>query len=129
MKYLKGQDVSVSLNGDKIAVSTSCTISYTMNTEDVSSKDDEDFFFESNSPTTMQWSVSNESYIADVSMISTLLNLIMSREKVLVTAKDANGRVNLNGYAYITDMSVEATNGEYATISLSLDGTGTDLID
>lgn len=128
-KYLKGQDVNVYFEGTKIAASTSCTISYTIDTEDVSSKDDDQFYFDAQEPKSLGWSIQNESYVPEANGFCTLLNAAISREKVLVDAYNAGGQVSISGYAHISSLSLNATVDGFATISLTLDGDGSDLID
>ncbi|MCD8265822.1 MAG: phage tail protein [Prevotellaceae bacterium] len=128
-KYLKGQEVNVYIGGTKVASSTSCTLSYSMDTEDVSSKDDSDFYFQNNQPTQLGWTIQNESYFVSVDKFNTLFSSYISREKIEVQAKDSNEVVNLHGYAFITSLSVEAPVDGYAKLSMTLEGTGSDLID
>ncbi|MCD7721705.1 MAG: phage tail protein [Prevotellaceae bacterium] len=128
-KYLKGQDVAVYLEGTKIAESTSCTISYSMDTEDVSSKDDSDYYFQNNSPTMLGWTIQNDSFFTSTDDFKTLGTAWLGRGKIEVQAKDANEVVNLHGYAFITSLSVDAPVDGYAKVSMTLEGTGSDLID
>lgn len=125
-KYLKGQEVGIYLDGELIALSKSCTVSYTMNTEDVSTKDDEYNFFDNVSPTNLTWTVSNESFIGTMDNWISLHRTWLNRERVTVVAKDS-GRTYINGNAWVESLSTAATMGEYATFSISLTGDGQDL--
>lgn len=119
----------LAINAEKVAGSTNCTIGYTVDTEDVTSKDDENFLFTNIEPNATDWNIQNESFIASEEDALRLIQMWLSAEKVPVTAQDPNGRVTLNGYAFITSLELQAPVDGYATLNLSLEGTGSDLLD
>lgn len=121
---LKGQKINLKVGGSVIAKSTSCSLSVSANTADESSKDDSDPMFDSPTVTAITWSCTNESFIVSVAALVELITLFKNHGSVAVEMTDAKDVTAGSGNAVITGLSVNAPNGENATVTLSLQGNG-----
>lgn len=137
MAHLKGQNVNlltkVGNSYVPIAASRSCDLTITANTEDAAAKDDPgDGMFDNPDFVNYSWSASNESYVVDVAYLGTLLSKVLSGDRKLEVQFQVGGKggsqkkaLTKKGEAFISNISIDATNGSFATINLSLDGNGT----
>lgn len=133
VKHLKGQNVNLLLDlaggssPSVIASSISCDFNCTMNTEDVSAKDDPGSG-EWNNPqaTYYDWSASNQSYLVDTALLFTLLDKVVNGDAtVTVQFQTTNGyaaQCNYRGKAVITSLEVAAAIGEKVKVTISLEG-------
>ncbi|MCM1372943.1 MAG: phage tail protein [Bacteroides sp.] len=127
-KSLKGQDVNLFVDGKLIAASTSCSFDLTANTTDAASKTDPGNGMWDNSEFTYyDWTVSNESFVVDPASLTTLLTKVVSGDATVhVTFQmgeyQGGGTIVLGGDAIITQLQLQAANGDYAKLSLSMDG-------
>lgn len=120
---LKGQAITVSIAGTAVASSTNCSVNITANTSSVATKDDSDPYFENPETTNVSWDISNESFVTTVDNLKTLVNAWVARTEVTVLVQRSVATL-VTGSAYITNIQVTAPNDGYATISLSMAGTG-----
>lgn len=122
---LKGQQVTLQVDGTVIASSTSCSLSMTGNTADASTKDDTNAFFASPEFTNCTWEASNESFVSTVAGYKTLVSAWLNQTAVTLTFVDSSTYgLAVSGTAYISSLSLTAAVGEYATISVSFAGDG-----
>ena len=134
MAHLKGQHVNLLLKRGSsygvIASSTNCSLDITANKADAAAKDDPgDGIFDNNEFTNYSWSASNESFIVDINYLAYLLDLVINGngEVDMQFGNDANyygNKVAKQGRAIISSLTVDADNGDFAKLSLSLDGNG-----
>ena len=137
-----GSDLMIFLGGESIAHATSCSVSQTMNTNEIASKD----FGRANEviTTTLSWTMTTENlYTADG--FTKLLKAQNEGKRVTVVfghSKDGNNHnyngnqlqgdawaldsthEYLTGSGYISDLGVTAPNGEIATTSATIQGSG-----
>lgn len=141
-KSVNGADLMLWIGGKVVALSTSCTINLTVNTEDSQTKDDG--LWSAPEVSSMAWDVSNESvYTADEErtidkVYDDLLDLSLAGEPVDVTyGIPANANKSgvpqegwtlpagtYGGQAMITSLSLTGAKGSKATVSVSLAGYG-----
>ena len=130
MGTLKGQNLRVFLGGNVVAQATSCQVTLTNNTEDMSSKDDVGMSAKP-SVTTKGWTVQVDSL--DVSDIGTFLTAIKNATAFTLkwdeTATSDNttpqyADFNRQGQAYLTDGTFVFNDREFSTKSLQFTGTG-----
>ena len=134
MAHLKGQHVNLLLKRGSsygvIASSTNCSLDITANTADAAAKDDPgNGIFDNPEFTNYSWSASNESFIVDINYLAYLLDLVINGngEVDMQFGNDANyygNKVAKQGRAIISSLTVDADNGDFAKLSLSLDGNG-----
>ena len=125
IKYIKAKKVNLLVDGAAIQSSTSCTLALTANTADAASKTDPgDGMWDNPAFVNYSWTMGNESFVADIEALSLLLqNVINGDAKVTVIMQDENN-FYLEGSAIVTQLQLNAPNGENATMSLSLEGSG-----
>ena len=133
MAHLKGQHVNLLLKRGSsygvIASSTNCSLDITANTADAAAKDDPgNGIFDNPDFVNCSWRASNESFVVDVNYLAYLLDIVIN----------GNGEVDMQfgndlsygnkfakqGCAIISSLTVDAANGDFAKLSLSLDGNG-----
>lgn len=124
-KYIKAKQVNLFVDGAVIQSSTSCTLALTANTADAASKTDlGDGMWDNPTFVNYSWTMSNESFVADIDALSLLLmKVIFGDAKVAVVMQD-EGNFFLEGSAIVTQLQLNAPNGDNATMSLSLEGSG-----
>lgn len=128
---VRGQDLLVFIGSDPVAYATSCSLEMTMDTIDTSNK--MSGAFKTYLVGQMGWSLSSDSMLtfsttAGESM-SDLFTAMISRTPVTVKFSKAetgftSGLPNYSGSALITSLNVQADNGNVATMSITLTGTG-----
>ena len=133
MAHLKGQHVNLLLKRGSsygvIASSTNCSLDITANTADAAAKDDPgNGIFDNPEFTNYSWSASNESFIVDINYLAYLLDLVINGngEVDMQFGNNANygNKFAKQGRAIISSLTVDAANGDFAKLSLSLDGNG-----
>ena len=132
--HLKGQNVNLLLkvkNDYKvIAGSTSCDLNITANTDDGASKSDPgEGIFDNPEFTNYSWNMSNESFLVGIEFLGMLLDKVINGDaKFDVQYQIGEGyyeQMTKKGEAFVSSLSVDATNGSYAKLTLSLEGNGT----
>ena len=133
MAHLKGQHVNLLLKRGSsygvIASSTNCSLDITANTADAAAKDDPgNGIFDNPEFTNYLWSASNESFIVDINYLAYLLDLVINGNGE-VDVQFGNDLIYSNkfakqGRAIISSLTVDAANGDFVKLSLSLDGNG-----
>lgn len=122
-KYIKGQNVNLMVNGAVIAASTSCQFTVTANTADAAAKDDQgDGMWDNSEFTYCDWTASNESFIVDYSNLLELFELVVNGDAMVDVAFQMDNMLVVGGQAIISQLQIQATNKENATMSLSLEG-------
>ena len=128
MATLKGQNLRIIIGTSVIGMSTSCTITYTGNSDDASTKDDVGM---SSKPeiTSKGWSVQVESLsVADVgAMLTAIKSLtkftLMWDETALTDNQTAQGAAFArSGLAYLNDVTFNFNDRENSTKSLQFSG-------
>ena len=133
MAHLKGQHVNLLLKRGSsygvIASSTNCSLDINANTADAAAKDDPgNGIFDNPEFTNYLWSASNESFIVDINYLAYLLDLVINGNGE-VDVQFGNDLIYSNkfakqGRAIISSLTVDAANGDFVKLSLSLDGNG-----
>ena len=122
-KNIKGKDVNLLVDGQVVAASTSCTFTLTANTADAASKTDPgDGMWDNPEFTHYGWQMGNESFVTNAGTLASLLTKVISGDARVEALFQADTGLALKGQAIVTQLSVSATNGEKATLSLSLEG-------
>ena len=122
-KKIKGKDVNLLVDGQVVTASTSCTFTLTANTADAASKTDPgDGMWDNPEFTHYGWQMGNESFVTDAAALASLLTKVISGDARVEVLFQVDTDLVLKGQAIVTQLSVNATNGEKATLSLSLEG-------
>lgn len=138
-KKLKGKDLMVFVNDKAIALATNHTLKLTAETGDSSTKDSGDWGDEE--ITKMTWEATSENLCSadeSVNSYEQLLDLMLTREpvevKVGIPTNITNDEVPEEGWtvpqkyyggsALITDIQLNAQNGDNATMTITLTGKG-----
>ena len=136
MGIIKGQHLRIVLGGKYVAYATACTCHVSASLEDSSTKDSTDGIWQEQDLVGMAWDISCDAlYSVDVDATGVngedSLDLILAKQKVLVEFTGATGTKNREatgnkyvGYAWINDISVNATNRQNTSYSLQASGTG-----
>lgn len=130
MSALKGQNLRVFVGGNVVAEATSCTITLTNNTEEVSTKGDTGLASRPQT-TTKSWQVQVDSmYIDD---IISFLNAIKSGTAFTLkwdktsgdnNAAAQNANLKRSGSALLTDATFVFEDRKYSTKQLTFTGSG-----
>lgn len=147
MKIIKGENLMVFAGGKSIAFATSHTLEVSLDTREISTKDHGGKWSEAEAGK-INWSMQTENLVGNPGEgkgYDDLLDLMIAREPIDVvfalegdspnydagkldyvptggwSAKTTNGR---KGKAIITSLSLNAPNGEYATMSATFQGVG-----
>lgn len=136
MGIIKGQHLRIVLGGKYVAYATACTVHVSATLEESSTKDTTDGYWAEQELTGMAWDISCDALYA-VDADATGLNgedsldLILAKQKVLVEFTGTTGEKNREaqgnkyvGYAWINDISINATNRQNTSYSLQASGTG-----
>ena len=133
MAHLKGQHVNLLLKRGSsygvIASSTNCSLDINANTADAAAKDDPgNGIFDNPACVNCSGRASDASFVVDVNYLAYLLDIVIN----------GNGEVDVQfgndlsygnkfakqGRAIISSLTVDAANGDFVKLSLSLDGNG-----
>lgn len=131
MGALKGQNLRVFLGDSPIVVAqaTSCTITYTGNTEDTRTKDDGNAA--KNSVNSKSWQIQVESL--NISDIKSILTAVKSGTAFTLTWDETSGAGNAvaqeadfarTGSAFLTDATFQFNDREWSSKSMTFTGTG-----
>lgn len=125
IKYVKAKKVNLLVDGAAIQSSTSCTLALTANTADAASKTDPgDGMWDNPAFVSYSWTMGNESFVADIEALSSLLLKVINGDATLDVAIQDENNFYLEGSAIVTQLQLNAPNGDNATMSLSLEGLG-----
>lgn len=145
-KYIKGADLMLFVGGKSIAYATSHTLGLSMETLEVSTKDNSGKWAEAEG-SIISWTLSSDNLVSDsgkgqniddvidMMLARTPVDVIFTREKnspdydggKLEAVPDTGWTPDAKGYkgkALITDVQVTADNGSWATASITLTGVG-----
>jgi predicted secreted protein len=139
--YQKGKNLMLFVSGKSIAGATTCSLSLSMNTSEITNKDTPAAMTDIE-PTTMNGTLHTENMFcstAEGKSYYDLFDLMKAKTKVqwkMTPATDGDGEVptagfvpmsnaeGLSGDAYITSLESNAPNGEIATFTCDLTVTG-----
>lgn len=134
MAHLKGQNVNLLLKSGSayipIAASTSCDLNIQANTEEAAAKDDPgNGLFGNPEFVNYSWSMSNESFIVEIEYLASLLDKVINGDATFdvqyqIGASADNEVITKKGSAIVSSLSVDASNGSFAKVTLSLEGNG-----
>lgn len=144
MAVIKGQNLRVLIEDDLtaeplcVAASTSCTLHVSAQVEDSSTKDSEGAWAE-NEVTGINWDVSVDALVTidDTDTTAKHLEDLTVGSKYIVRFSQTAGEdgeqnrdavetlLQFSGYAYLTDLSVNAPNRQNATFTAQFTGDGT----
>lgn len=137
MGIIKGQNLRLKIGEKYVAFATSCTVHVSAQLEESSTKDSTNDFTEQ-SITGMSWDISTDALFS-VDTDSTGMNgidaldLILAKTKVKVEFTQAEGTKNrvpptgavkYSGWAWVNDISFNATNRQNASYTLQAQGDG-----
>lgn len=137
--YIKGGEIILFKGGTQIAFAQSHTLSINGETQDVSNKDAGNGTWSSSEVSKMSWEISAEHMVnADGTNVTDLYDAMVAMTPIdVVLAKStgvegdngittwtAGNSFGFKGKATITSIEISAQNGEYATFSITLAGTG-----
>lgn len=143
MGIIKGQNLRLTLGTKFVAFATDCTVHVAANLEESSTKDSTGDFSEQEI-TGLSWDISTNalfavnpsgSQTADLTGLygDDALDLLLAKEKVNITFEQTTGSKNRDtvsggmkytGQVIINDVSINATNRQNASYSLSAQGVG-----
>lgn len=137
MSKIKGQNLrllssSFVDSGGAIPLATSCSITMTGNTEDLSTKDSTGDFSE-DSIVSHSWQAQAEAYVDDAAAVRRYAEMITVDSYIPLawdqthltnnrTAKNANFK--RSGNAYVTDLTMNFNDRETVAVSMSFQGSG-----
>jgi predicted secreted protein len=117
-----GEDLILALNGTPLAASKSCNLDKSQSFIDVS--DPTDGRWEACVPQKLSWSISSDCLIATLDAYKTLNAAWKAGTALTVRFFDTEYNENETGTAYIDKLSLGATKGNLAKLSVSLRGSG-----
>jgi hypothetical protein len=137
MGVIKGQNLRLLIGGKCVAFATSCTVHVSLNLEESSTKDSTNNFTEQ-SPTGISWDMSCDAlYSVDTDATGVnginALDTVLAQQKVQVQFEQTQGEKNrvavsggavYSGYAWVNDISVQASNRTNTTYTIQLTGDG-----
>lgn len=137
MSTIKGQNLRITLGGKCVAFATACTVHVAAQMEESSTKDSTNDWTEQ-TVTGLSWDISVDAlYSMDTDSTGVngvdALDIVLAREKVLVEFTQTEGTQNreevsgtavYSGYAWVNDMSINATNRQNTSYSLQATGDG-----
>ena len=137
MGVIKGQNLRILLGGKCVAFATSCTVHVSLNLEESSTKDSTNNFTEQ-SPTGISWDMSCDAlYSVDTDATGfngiNALDTVLAQQKVQVQFEQTQGEKNrvavsggavYSGYAWVNDISVQASNRTNTSYTIQLTGDG-----
>ena len=137
--YIKGGEIILFKSGTQIAFAQSHTLSINGETQDVSNKDAGNGTWSSSEVSKMSWEISAEHMVNatgtnvtdlfDAMVAMTPIDVVLAKSTGVegengVTTWTAGTSFGFKGKATITSIEISAQNGEYATFSITLAGTG-----
>ena len=137
MGVIKGQNLRLLIGGKCVAFATSCTVHVSLNLEESSTKDSTNNFTEQ-TPTGISWDMSCDalySMDADATGVNGInaLDTVLAQAKVQVQFEQTEGDKNrvavigsavYSGYAWVNDISVQASNRTNTSYTIQLTGDG-----
>ena len=138
MGIIKGQNLRLKIGNNFVAFATSCTLHVSANLEEASTKDTTGDF-QSQELTGLSWDVSTDALYTVTSDTGGMngeaaLNLVLAKQKVLVTFQQTAANSDKNrgdlsgttysGYAWVSDISINAANRQNASYTIQLTGDG-----
>lgn len=137
MGVIKGQNLRLLISGKCVAFATSCTVHVSLNLEESSTKDSTNNFTEQ-SPTGISWDMSCDALYSvdtDATGINGInaLDTVLAQQKVQVQFEQTQGEKNrvavsggavYSGYAWVNDISVQASNRTNTSYTIQLTGDG-----
>ena len=137
MGVIKGQNLRVLIGGKCVAFATSCTVHVSLNLEESSTKDSTNNFTEQ-TPTGISWDMSCDAlYSVDTDATGVnginALDAVLAQQKVQVQFEQTQGEKNrvavsggavYSGYAWVNDISVQASNRTNTSYTIQLTGDG-----
>lgn len=137
MGVIKGQNLRLTVGGKFIAFATSCVVHASQSLEESSTKDSTNNAMEQ-TPTGISWDMSADAlYSVDADTTGKngvdMLDLVLAQTKVQVTFEPTQGEKNrvpvvggvvYSGYAYVNDISINASNRQNTSYSIQLQGDG-----
>lgn len=125
-KYIKGKNVNLFIDSQVVAASTSCQFTLTGNTADAAAKSDPgDGMFDNSEFTHSSWTASNKSFVVSIDYLLSLLDRIVNGNAEVEISFQVSDKLSLTGTAIISQFQLSAPNGDYAKLTLSLEGSGT----
>ena len=125
-KYIKGRNTHILIDNTHITASTNCSLYLNGVTADAAAKIDvgdgiwDDPYF-----LRYEWGATNESFITNrAAGLKSLFARILNNDGKCSILFQSDNDVILAGEAIITQMVVSSNNNEFATLSLSFEGTG-----
>lgn len=138
--YIKGGEIILFKDGSQIAFAQSHTLSINGETQDVSNKDAGNGTWSSSEVSKMSWEISAEHMVNangtnvtdlyDAMVAMTPIDVVLAKstgvegENGITTWAPLTNSFGFKGKATITSLEISAQNGEYATFSITLAGTG-----
>lgn len=137
--YIKGGEIILFNGSTQIAFAQSHTLSINGETQDVSNKDAGNGTWSSSEVSKMSWEISAEHMVNaagtnftdlyDAMVAMTPIDVVLakstgSENEQGITTWIAGSSFGFKGKATITSLELSAQNGEYATFSITLAGTG-----
>lgn len=141
MSKIKGGDMMLFVGGKSIAYATNHTLEINAETQDVSNKDEGGGDWAAQEVSLLSWSCSSENLYSvdgegnhfadlfDLMIAKTPIDAVFSRKtgdaKDVPTGGWTSSVPKLQGKVVITQLSLNAPNGEYATFTAQFTGVGT----
>lgn len=135
-----GGDIMLFIDGEPMAFSNSAKLDISLTTRDIGSKDSG--YWEEKAAGKMSWTASSDALMADSSLVGTtktyneLFTAMATRQPIDVvfataagtapswTISAVAGKTKFTGEGFITSLSMNAPDGENASYSISIEGTG-----
>lgn len=127
---IKGKDMRLKINGNYLQGGTDCEMTVKAVTADVATKNDPGGgLWDHPAFSHCEFSFSKQSFMCNWTQVQYLLNDAINQEsslRCLLGFKTATGNYSaqFDGHAYITQLKIDAANGEKVKVSISLEGTG-----
>ena len=135
LKKIMGQNFRAFVGGSVVTEATSCSVTISGNMEDASTKDSEHNFSQEQM-VSKSWQVQVDSVEATAERLKTLLSRIKASADIAVSfdqtdtaagtknSKPMNAAFSRSGRAFLTDLSIQATNRTTISVSEQYTGNG-----
>lgn len=136
MGIIKGQHLRLTLDNKYVGFATACTVHVSASLEDSSTKDTTDGYWQEQELTGLSWDISTDAlYSVDTDATGIngegALDVVLAKQKVWIEFTGTSGTNNRTasgnkyaGWAWVNDISVNATNRQNTNYSLQAQGTG-----